>query len=80
MEKMRLWFEQNERIPRRGDTSPGFDIGQFWKDCCSGQNKELFASTLSESPKMKAAYETRLEGKTPRGMHSPNKRRRTSRA
>ena len=81
MQKMRRWFERNDGIPPRGDTSPGFDMGNFWARCCSGRcNKELFAVALSESQKMKSAYETRLEGNTPRGMHSPNKRRRTSRA
>ena len=80
MEKMRRWFEQNEGIPPTRDTSPGFDMGDFWHHCCSGCNKELFATALSESPKMKTAHETRLEGSTPRGHNSPNKRRRTSRA
>ena len=68
---MRLWFERNEGIPPRGDTSPGFDMGRFWNACCSGDNKELFAAALSESSKMRTAYEAR---KTPRG---PRKRRRT---
>ena len=71
MEKMRLWFEQNKGTPPRGDTSPGFDMGDFWKHCCSGQNKELFAAALSESLNMKAAHEARLEGKLPGAEFSP---------
>ena len=50
MQKMRRWFERNDGIPPRGDTSPGFDMGNFWARCCSGRcNKELFAVALSKS-------------------------------
>ena len=67
MEKMRLWFDQNEGIPRRGDTRPDFDMSAFWNGCCSGKyHKELFAATLSKSPKMRAAREARLEDKAAR--------------
>ena len=46
---MRLWFDQNEGIPRRGDTRPDFDMSAFWNGCCSSKyHKELFAATLSE--------------------------------
>ena len=31
------WFERNDGIPPRGDTSPGFDMGNFWARCCSGK-------------------------------------------
>ena len=73
MEKMRLWFEQNEGTPRKGDTRPGFDMGVFWRDCCSGTcHKELFAAALSASPKMKAALEARRGKKAAR---PPRKRR-----
>ena len=75
MEKMRLWFERNQGIPPFRDTSPGFDMGMFWHNCCSGQNKELFAAALSKSPNMRAARDARLEGKRPR---AARKRRRTS--
>ena len=75
MEKMRLWFERNEGIPPRGDTSPGFDMGAFWNHCCSGHNKELFAAALSKSPNMRAARDARRERKTTR---AARKRRRTS--
>ena len=35
MQRMRLWFEQNDGIPPRGDKSAGFDMGAFWSDCCT---------------------------------------------
>ena len=63
MQKMRRWFERNDGIPPRGDTSPGFDMGNFWARCCSGRcNKELFAVALSKS-------------RQPRGGISPASRR-----
>ena len=65
MEKMQLWFAQNEGIPRKGDTRPGFDMGGFWYNCCAGWNKQIFVAALSVSPKMKAAYEARREGRRP---------------
>ena len=65
MEKMRLWFERNKGIPRKGDTSPGFDMGAFWNRLLLGAltHRELFAAALSKSPRMKAAHDARLEGK-----------------
>ena len=71
MQKMRLWFERNEGIPPKRDTRPGFDMGIFWNDCCSGCNKDLFAVALSKSSKMKAAHKARLEGKLPGAKFSP---------
>ena len=37
MERMQLWFEQNEGAPLRGDNSLGFDARGFWDSCCSGR-------------------------------------------
>ena len=62
MQKMRRWFERNDGIPPRGDTSPGFDMGNFWQDCCRGTHpQELFAAALTKSPKMRAAHEAHLD-------------------
>ena len=37
-------------------------VDEFWQMCCSGKyHKELFATALSRSTKMKAAYEARLK-------------------
>ena len=55
MQRMRLWFEQNDGIPPRGDKSAGFDMGMFWNSCCLGKNQDLFDAALSESSEMKAA-------------------------
>ena len=72
---MRLWFEQNRGIPRRGDKSPGFDMGMFWSNCsCGLANTELFAAALLESPEMKAAHKARLEGKAARAELPPAKK------
>ena len=76
MQKMRQWFEQNDGIPPRGDTRPGFDMGKFWDSCCSGQCEKLFDAALTKSPKMKAAHGAYLVRKTARAAHK--RRRRTS--
>ena len=61
MEKMQLWFAQNEGIPRQGDIRSGFDMRMFWNSCCSGNcHKELFAAALTESPRMMAAHDAFL--------------------